>query len=238
MKLRLMSFNTQHFLGYMTRKIDFKAAANLVSDLGADIIGLQEIRSRGTDVNEYDDQTGRMCELTGFYGYFAEAIKFGGTEPYGNALLSRYPIKNARTVMIPDPEVRAYKGYYETRCVLKAEIDVPGGLTVLVTHFGLNPDEQENAVKTLAGLIGNGRTVLMGDLNVLPDDPVLLPIRERMYDTAQSFSSLESGLSFPSDRPDRKIDYIFTTKDIKVLKAEIPAAAVSDHRPYIADAEI
>ena len=109
---------------------------------------------------------------------------------------------------------------------------------MLVTHFGLNPDEQKNAVKTAAGLIGNGRTVLMGDLNVLPDDPVLLPIRERMYDTAQSFSSLESGLSFPSDRPDRKIDYIFTTKDITVLKAEIPAAAVSDHRPYIADAEI
>ncbi|MBP5631240.1 MAG: endonuclease/exonuclease/phosphatase family protein [Clostridia bacterium] len=238
MKLRLMSFNTQHFLGYMTRKIDFKASAKLISDLGADIVGLQEIRSRGTDVNEYDDQTARMCELTGFYGYFAEAIKFGGTEPYGNALLSRYPIKSAQTVMIPDPAVRGYKGYYETRCVLKAEIDVPGGLTVLVTHFGLNPDEQENAVKTVTGLIGNERTVLMGDFNVLPGDPILLPIREKLYDTAESFPSWESGMSFPSDRPDRKIDYIFTSKDIKVLKAEIPAASVSDHRPYTADAEI
>ena len=238
MKLRLMSFNTQHFLGYMTRKIDFKAAAKLISDLGADIVGFQEVRSRGSDVNEYDDQTLRLCELTGFYGYFAEAIKFGGTEPYGNALISRYPIKNAQTVLIPDPEVRKYKGYYETRCVLKAEIDVLGGLTVLVTHFGLNPDEQENAVKTAAGLIREKRTVLMGDLNVTPDDPLLLPIREKLYDTAESFPPGESGLSFPSDRPDRKIDYIFTTRDIRVLKAEIPAAVVSDHRPYIADAEI
>ena len=233
-----MSYNTQHCLNCMTGRIDFGAFAKVVADLGADIAGLQEIRSLGTDEKEYADQTGKLAELTGFNGYFAKAISFGGTEPYGNALLSRYPILSAQTILIPDPEPRMYKGYYETRCVLKAELDVPGGLTVLVSHFGLNPDEQENAVKTVESLITGSRTILMGDFNVKPDDMLLKPIREKLFDTAAAFSVWDTGLSFPSWKPDRKIDYIFTSKDISVTGAEIPACVVSDHRPYIADAVI
>ena len=151
---------------------------------------------------------------------FCLLLGFGAENAYAKAPAKNTPAKSA-------PAKKAAKA--KTKSASKSS-------ATKKTDAQIN--EQKNALKTLAGLIGNGRTVLMGDLNVLPDDPVLLPIRERMYDTAQSFSSLESGLSFPSDRPDRKIDYIFTTKDIKVLKAEIPAAAVSDHRPYIADAEI
>lgn len=40
--------------------------------------------------------------------------------------------------------------------------------------------------------------------------------------------------SFPSDVPEIKIDYIFTSPDIKALAADIPADIVSDHRPHIA----
>ena len=53
----------------------------------------------------------------------AKAIDFGGKNPYGNAIISRYPIDEVRTVIIPDPEVKGYDGYYETRCVLVAKIN-------------------------------------------------------------------------------------------------------------------
>ena len=144
--------------------------------------------------------------------------------PYTHSLMSAIPI--------PDPiRLPQYK-HYETRCVLLVEVETGAGpLTLAVTHFGLNPDEQESATKTVEGLIKPERFVLMGDLNVTPENPILLPIRERLYDTADKLK--ERTLSFPSDHPDRKIDYIFVSHDIDVSDADIPAITVSDHRPYI-----
>ena len=57
-----------------------------------------------------------------------------------------------------------------------------------------------------------------------------------LSDTADTFSSAK--LSFPSDVPRVKIDYIFTSKDIRVIEADIPAIISSDHRPHIATIEI
>ena len=110
-----------------------------------------------------------------------------------------------------------------------------GVLTVCVTHFGLNADEQVNAAQTAVENIEDKACVLMGDFNVRPEDPVLAPIREVLYDTAELFEG--ERLSWPSDVPQRKIDYLFTSKDIKVLSADIPAIVASDHRPYVAEIE-
>ena len=56
-----------------------------------------------------------------------------------------------------------------------------------------------------------------------------------MKDTADAFSELL--VSFPSDKPNRKIDYIFVTPDITVLEADIPAIVAADHRPHTATIE-
>ena len=125
---------------------------------------------------------------------------------------------------------RKYEGYYETRCVLRVCLE--GGLTVLVCHFGLNPDEQESAVRTVLPLIRDERCILMGDFNLTPDSSIIDPIRERMRDTADLFE--EEKLSFPSDTPFEKIDYIFVSPDIDVTEADIPDIVASDHRPHTA----
>ena len=170
------------------------------------------------------------------YYYFAEAIRFRGVNPYGNAIISRYPIISAETIMIPDPEIKKYDGYYETRCLLKATIDVRNGLNVLVSHFGLNPDEHENAVETVVPNIPKEHCVLMGDFNMEPDNQILNPIMQSLQDTAKVFSTYK--LSFPSDTPRVKIDYIFVSKDLKVEYADIPEIISSDHRPHVATIEL
>ena len=91
--------------------------------------------------------------------------------------------------------------------------------------------EKENAVNAILTNIGDKKSVLMGDFNITPDNPLLIPIKEKMFDTAALFK--QELLSFPSDNPNRKIDYIFTSRDIKVLDADIPVDIVSDHRPLI-----
>lgn len=232
--MKIMSFNTQHCLNYLEQKIDFDIMARAIRECDADIIGLNEMRNTGVH-HEYSDQVGILSKLTDVNEhYFAEAIKFSGTNPYGNGLLSKLAIISAETIIIPDPNPKKYDGYYETRCVLKATLE--GGITVLVSHFGLNPDEQQNAVKTVVENLADEKCILMGDFNMTPDNPILDPIRARMTDSSAYFN--EPKLSFPSDKPNIKIDYIFTSPDIKVISADIPNIVASDHRPHTAEVEL
>lgn len=235
MTVTVMTFNTQHCLNYITREIEFDIFAETIRNCGADIIGLNEMRDLGPNP-EYAAQAKELADRLGYHYYFAKAIDFDGKNPYGNALLSRFPILSAETILIPDPEEKTYSGYYETRCLLKAKIDIAGGLNIIVTHFGLNPDEQVNAVKTAVAYLEAKKCVLMGDFNLNPQERILKPIQERLHDTADLFA--EELLSFPSDNPDRKIDYIFATRDLNILSADIPAIVASDHRPHTAVLEL
>ncbi len=229
--MKIMSFNTQHCLNYLEQKIDFEIMADTIKKCNPDIIGLNEIRGECAQAADYADQTAILSRLTGIQNYyFAEAIKFGGIKPYGNAMLSKLPVISAETIIIPDPNPKKYDGYYETRCVLKAKLE--GDITVLITHMGLNPDEQENAVQTIIENIAPQKCILMGDFNMQPDNPLLIPIRKRMVDTAKYFT--EPKLSFPSDKPEIKIDYIFVSPDVEVIEADIPAIVAADHRPHTA----
>ena len=232
MELKIASYNVQHFSEFYSNRVDYPLFAKTIRGLGADIVGLNETYGENSKFGALP-QAEYIAKELGFYWYFAEAIYLPWGGKYGNSVLSRFPLKNQRTVVIPDPEERKYDGYYETRCVLCCTAETEAGdIDIAVTHFGLNPDEHENAVGTIVPLIREKRFVLMGDFNVRPKNPVLAPIRERLTDTAAFLG--ENRLSFPADKPDRKIDYLFVSQDIATLHADIPPLVVSDHRPYTA----
>lgn len=232
--MKIMTFNTQHCQNYVTREIDFEVMANAILTCGADVVGLNEMRGQGTDP-EYTAQTERLAALTGMrYYQFAKAFDVPNKGPYGNALLSGSAIVKAETIAIPMPLERVKGKYYEPRCILKAELE--NGLTVLITHFGLNPEEAVLAVETVMKHIKDEKCVLMGDFNVLPNDPVLAPIRERMVDAADLLSA--DVCSFPSNAPNRKLDYLFLSPDIRLISADIPPIVASDHRPHLAEVEL
>jgi endonuclease/exonuclease/phosphatase family metal-dependent hydrolase len=228
--MKIMSFNTQNCLHYLEKRIDFEIMAKTINDYSPDVVGLQEMRGVGERA-DYEAQTEKLSALTGMpYCYFAKATYFEGEGPFGNAILSKIPFESVETVPIPDPCPHGYEGYYETRALLRARLT--NGVTVLITHFGLNPDEKENAVRTVLENIKDEKCVLMGDFNLLPSAPLLLPIRERMKDTADLFT--EEKQSFPSDAPTRKLDYIFVSRDATVEEADILPVVASDHRPHVA----
>ena len=232
--MKFMSFNTQHCLNYIERKIDYEIMAKAILDCGADVVGLNEMR--GASVAEpdpgFEDQVGNLQKLTGFANhYFAPAIWVRGHLPYGNGMISKIPVLSVETILIPDPEEKVFGENYETRSILKAKLE--GDITLLVTHFGLYPDEQVNALKTLLKHITDKRCVLMGDFNIGPDNQLIEILRERMVDTADFFDGPK--LSFPSDKPRAKIDFIFVSPDVEVVSADVPAIVASDHRPHIAE---
>ena len=162
--MKIMTFNTQHCLNYLKKAVDYEIMAKAILDLGADIVGLNEMFDEGKNA-KFGAQTKKLSTLTGLNNhYFAQAI-VDNEGPYGNGLLSRYKILESKTIMIPDPSPKRYNGYYETRCLLKAKLE--GGITVLVCHFGLNPDEEENAVKTILEniILENTKTIFAYFLN-------------------------------------------------------------------------
>ncbi|MBE6884746.1 MAG: hypothetical protein E7487_09095 [Ruminococcaceae bacterium] len=225
--MKIMVYNTQHCADFYSGKINFAGIADVIKNSGAEIVGLNEMRSKG-DLPAFEDQPKILSELTSLEHYFfAKAIDCGGNNPYGNALLSKYPILSAERIFVPDPPVRD-NDEFETRCLLKAKLAC--GLTVMVIHFGLNHSEHVNAVQTVLEHLEDEHCILMGDFNVTPENKLLDPIRARMKDAAAYFE--KPLLSFPSDVPDRKIDYIFVSPDVEVIGADIPAVIASDHRPH------
>ncbi len=232
--MKVMSFNTQHCMNYITKEIDYKVMADAILQCEADIVGLQEMRYEDPESN-FTRQTEKLAELTCMeYSYFAKAVNIWDDDGwFGNGFISRIPIIESQTIPIPDPVEKTGDQLYETRCILKAKLE--NGFTVLCTHFGLNHDEHINAVKVVLQNLEDEKCILMGDFNVRPENEVLIPIREKLKDTADLFE--EPLVSFPSDKPNRKIDYIFVSKDVNVTSADIPAIVASDHRPHIAEVE-
>ncbi len=236
--LKVMTFNIQHALDYQKQIIDFDLFINAIKKHNADICGLNEVRGDGS-LEDYTDQTNAIADGLGFNSYFGEAIKVQGTSPYGNAIVSKHPFKSVETIKIPDPKIKRGKHSFESRCVIKAVADIDGKeICFLICHMGLNLSEQKNAVEIICKLLDeiDIPVILMGDFNTTPKDKVLKPIRERLKDT-DDFNPVKNLGTYPSDKPEKKIDYIFY-RGLKCLKNETIEEIFSDHLPIIADFEI
>ena len=139
--------------------------------------------------------------------------------------------------MIPDVTKRV-GDRYESRCIIKSEYDFDGKkLTVLNSHFGLGVGEDVNAVDTIIELLKQieGPVVLMGDFNKTPDDVQIQRLSSIMTDSHRFVGKEE--LTFTSDSPEIRIDYIFV-RDAKVLDADTIKKVVSDHYAITAEIEI
>ena len=220
--------------------IDLDQVAQAIRQCGAEIVALNEVRNTAPGVSDpcFTDQAREIAEKARLpYYYFGRAIDVAGKVLYGNALLSRYPFESIETLTIPDPAVKDEPTWYESRSLIRARIALPGlsqYLTVLVTHMGLAQGEAKNAVQTVLDAREEGApTLLMGDFNLTPDSPLLTPLRAHFQDAAALLAPGED-LSYPSDVPERKIDYIMTAGPIEIDHAAIPAIVVSDRRPHTA----
>ena len=231
MILTAMTYNIQSGRD-LQRDLNIDHAASVIRALHPDFVSLNEVRSHTRDVGDVN-QAWELGRLSGYYPVFGRSIDVSGGE-YGNALLTRLPLLESEVVHIPDPERTSDSEYYEHRSVLRAVLDAAGQpITVLVSHFGLMPEEARSAVATVLDIIAHTHmpVILLGDFNLRPNDEILRPLMDALHDTADG---REAPKSFPSDRPKEKIDYIFVSHDIRVLSLKSKNTQMSDHRPLIA----
>lgn len=226
------------------------AIAAFFAEQKADVVLLQEVdrlQKRTARVDEVE----KLAGMTGMHAAYAPAMVDGESQ-YGIALLSRWPIESFDAVDLPKvdytktvPDLPAY--YSEQRMALVARIDAPAGpMTAICTHLGLTKDQRLAQIEALAGIVREERragraVVLGGDFNAEPDASELAPVRAIMRDVYLDHRSkhglpedmtVRSRHTFPSNAPDRCIDYVFVDADaFRVDAVAIPPVTLSDHLP-------
>jgi endonuclease/exonuclease/phosphatase family metal-dependent hydrolase len=226
--VRVMSYNL-HFGFDVEGWSDLEATARAIEASGAEVVGLQEV-SRGWYVNGSTDMLAWLQRrLRMPYARFA-----GASDPiWGNAVLSRYPIVADRVVRLPR------EGAPLRRNALRVELDLGAGrrLRVMVTHLH-HLEGPEGARVRLAqvprlldAVAGQPATVLMGDLNAEPGSAeVALLRRAGLTDAFTAAGGPADERTWPSDRPDRRIDYIWLSGDLAAAGFVATTSTASDHR--------
>ncbi len=244
MNIRVGSYNIFHgenkplFLAEGTRVIDLAATAQTIAALGVDLCGLNEVRNQSMTPG-LCNQAEEIAKHLGWHYAFAKAINITGGE-YGNALVSRYPIRRFSAVpVVTSPEERAVETdqtHFEDRVLLIADIQVEDRiLTVMICHFGLRKPEVKKAIQVISSQLKEIHTpvVLMGDFNITPDTAFYDSLAALLTDTMSR--DPRENLTFSHQDPKIKIDYIFAGNGVQAKDAQVHPIGISDHRPVTAD---
>lgn len=231
MRVRVASYNLRG-LGD-----DAAAAAQVVRALDPDVLLLQEVpRHPGSSYRI--SAFARACDL----------LWSGRTR-----LLSRTAVLTSLRVVASDavdralpPADRTVRRRLEARGYTTCRVHRPGGAAVAFAsvHLSLDPDERvDHAGRVLAELaedplLGRGPTVVGGDLNESVEGRAWTLLGERLREVTPDRPT------FPSGRPQHRIDAIFASTDIPVLPGPGPELdeallrRATDHLPVWADLDL
>lgn len=231
--LRVMTWNIHHGEG-LDGKVDLERISTLIRSERAEIVALQEV-DKGVERTGRRDLPAELGKLTGMSCVFSNNYAYQGGE-YGNAVLTRFPIKRATNLH--------YQKVNETeqRGLLQLVLKVHGyELVFLATHLDhrLSDAARWSNVaeieRVLQGYKGSP-IILCGDFNTQPSGRVYTRLKEQFDDT-WLLAGKGDGYSIPAEAPSRRIDYIWfnRNKALIPLKSWVPESLASDHRPVVTE---
>jgi endonuclease/exonuclease/phosphatase family metal-dependent hydrolase len=224
-EITVATYNVHRWTGLNGRASSDPARAGFViSELGADVIALQEVMRphRGDDPLEI------LAEGLGLHVTFA-ATRVHKRGELGNAILSRWPLGGVSMLDLSYSRL-------EKRVAVSAQIPFDGGvLEVVATHLALADRTRHKQVRALLGhpQLGRGPTVLLGDMNAWRRCAATRALDAELAES----HGVEFPLSFPAARPVLALDRIYTNGvrlvDISVHDT-LAAQRASDHLPVVA----
>lgn len=235
-RVRLVTYNVHGCVGTDGRRSAARVAEALAA-FAPDVIALQELDVRRARSGR-EDQPSIIARALCMDAHFCPAFT-AGDEHYGNALLSRYPLRLRRAESLPR------RGVSEPRGAMWATLDVGGSsLQVVNTHLGLDPRERVEQVRALLGRrwVGDpgfqGPAVVCGDLNAMPATRAYRMLTARLRDAQRLSPQRWPQRTFPSGWPAFRIDHILVDEALRVEETSAlvtPLTRVaSDHLPLLA----
>lgn len=165
--------------------------------------------------------------------------------------------------LTPDPPSLAWRPRAtQPRGALLVKIVTPEAvMTVASVHLGLRPGERRDHTDLLLAAFDEVWTPVLvgGDLNERPDEKTVDRIARRFRDTWPAAAEaapdartepgatrgdkprahIGKGLTYPSEAPQARIDYLFASEEFDVQRAKViddaGVRAASDHLPLVVD---
>lgn len=230
-EIRVMTYNLHNGFNRQGR-LDLEALAKTIEDSQAQVVGLQEI-SRGwlvwggVDMLAWLSQRLNMAYVS---GPTADA-------QWGNAVLTRYPIVSADLVKLPTDDLLLLRGYIRVVIGIGA-----GEITFIDTHY--HQVYEDSAIRVqqsqalIAGISLSEPTILVGDMNAEPDSAEMDLLAEAGLVESALAMGYQPAYTYPSDQPDRQIDYIWLTPLLAGLDFEVLQTTASDHLPLVMQVEL
>jgi endonuclease/exonuclease/phosphatase family metal-dependent hydrolase len=239
-EIRVMTYNVHSCIG-MDRRHDPRRIARVIAHYHPDIVAMQELET-GHGRSGKEHQARRIAEILQ-YEYHFHAVRELEDEQFGNAVLSRFPMKLLRAGGLPSPTTRRSA---EHRGALWVEVDVQGTpVQVLNTHLGLWPRERIEQARALwgerwlGGRRGDAPLIVCGDLNCGPHSAAYRELRRSLVDCQLGPKGRRPRNTWFTRLPLARLDHIFLSPELEVRQVQIPsfhlAVMASDHFPVVAD---
>ncbi len=158
-----------------------------------------------------------------------------------NAVLYRPPWKLRAPAMIRE---HPPMGATNRRGLIVAPLQSSGlRVNAVAAHLGLLPDERRRHAAQMVEFVGQleGPTILGADLNEGPRDATVRIIEGRLREAFRT-SGYAPGDTYPAHGPIVRIDYLFGSEDVKIVRAWTGVGPAvergSDHLPVFAEVEV
>ncbi len=172
---------------------------------------------------------------------------------HGNAIFSRFPIKNSRSVFYNRPYVSVSNDsdpsmrHLYPKNLQHVEFKISRtSVNIFNTHGIVGPDRRDSPrrlemAKTIIHEIGNSKNVILaGDFNVQPDTKTVQMIEGKLASVFGDELKTSYNMSRKTDPHYAMgvVDMIFVSRSIKVLEHYCPIVDISDHLPLVAILDI
>jgi len=229
--MRIVTYNIHKGRG-MDGRVSIERIADVLAELDADVVALQEIFSV---CDSHEGQVQMLESALGFKSVFGCTRHHRG-RPYGNALLSRWPITGSRDMDLT-------WAHHARRGCIRADLKTPfGAIHVFNIHMGMSYFERRHQVKSLLaskqiheGI--SGPRVLVGDFNEWIKGLTTRMLSDR-FESLNLQLHLRKRRSYPGLLPLVHLDHIYFERPLRIQRAELVRSRLSriasDHLPLVA----
>ncbi len=232
-----------------------KKIARLLKDARLDIVVLNEVDFSSVWSGHVDQA--RVIAEEGGYSYLIEQRNVDVGIPfcrvrYGNAILSRYPLSEVRLLDYPNVSwvVEVVVGGVKEGIVCTAELPDGSRLRVVGVHLSASSESRRVASARMICDVhreSNVPLIAIGDFNSTPqgypefgtdeagDNAIEIMFADKELMTLPVGLPVDpKDFTFPSESPDRVIDWVFVSSPWRLTKKQVLSSDLSDHFPVIA----
>ncbi len=242
MKLKILNWN-------LYWKSPVGPTLEFIKSVNADILCLQEM-TKDSEANP-DINVPELVADLGYAYSFVPTIQRAGERHKieGVGLFGRHGVKSFSHTLINRGDSDKHDASNYDRVYIEGTFVTPSGeLTVGTTQLSYSPyfemtEHRKAESDRLVEAIGNRteRFVLAGDFNADPDSYIIQSLRRSLMqadpvDSQPSFPTMPFQYHDTNHKADPftwRLDYMFATRDMKVLETDLPLSKASDHLPIV-----